>query len=61
MGKKDCICCREGLQALEERLLKNDYIRLEDLQICDSCRARLLLSIEDAAIKESEGCDERES
>lgn len=55
-----CLVCRDGLQALEQKLLKDDYVGLENLQICDTCRGILLVSIEDEAMK-SEGCDEQEN
>lgn len=62
MKKEHCVCCIEGLQALQQRLERNDYVRLENLALCDTCRGRLLVSIEDERMREkSEGeCDEQQ-
>ena len=43
--KNGCLTCREGLQALEERLCSGNYRTLQELQLCDTCCKALLESV----------------
>ena len=55
LNSGECLMCRDGLQALEQKLLKDDYVGLENLSLCDSCRGVLLVSIEDERMRGESG------
>lgn len=58
LGLDKCIMCREGSEALKQKLLSGNYNQIEDLSLYNTCRSVLLKSV-DAAI-EGEGHVEQE-
>ena len=45
--KEGCIACKQGLEVLEQKLRSGEYNQLEDLALCDTCRTKLLKSLEE--------------
>lgn len=57
--KNGCVVCRESLEVLEKKLLSGDYDGLAELQLCATCRTKLLKSVNTAMRGEQDGNQEK--